>query len=594
MKINNPFSVVSPEALSPKDIANLFVDVFTDFPRVQDIGHTFIHGARGSGKSMLLRYLEPAVQIEAKQVENILGLKYLAIHVPIKKESLNVTELARLDRTPSLFFSEHMMLMHICNRVFNALASISDDKNDTVELRDIYEKTFCFLLKLSGGTPEEIGQPIDDYSVKQLFELMGSICITEFHKATQYLKRLSLTNDSVPYSGALCGYLDFFIPIVEKLHSLKFLPNAPIFLMVDDADNLSLEMQEVLNSWVSCRTTDYLCLKVTTQRGYKTYRTPDGKIVESPHDYHDVYIDTVYTSKNRQHHYYNRIEEIVKKRLKLAGIHSSPTQFFPVNEKQGSQINAIKRELIEKHNKGEGKGYRSSDDSTRYARPEYMRRLAGKSKSSFTYSYAGFRSLVDLSSGTIRHFLEPVANMFSTFVSQTKPSTVSDVTDIPVAIQDKEIMDWSKSFLLEEFDKIKASEKSSSNSIKLFNLLQAIGGVFRERLLDKDASERRYISIMVSGAMSDELAEIFQLGVQWGYLQKSTIGAKEKVGRRDQYVLSRRLAPVFKLDPSGYAAYLSVTSSALELACSNPVKFIKQKSTMNDSDASQQLSLGEV
>lgn len=595
MKLNNPFSVTSPESLPPRAIAQLFVDVFTDFPRVQDIGHTFIHGARGSGKSMLLRYLEPAVQIEAKKVKSILELHYLAIHVPIKKGSLNVAEFARLDRTPNLFFSEHMMLMHICSRVFSAFSAISNEEDSTA-LREIYEKTFCFLLELSGGDPEGLKLTASDYTVKQLFELMEATCVKEFHKATQYLRRLSLTNEPVPYSGALCGYLDFFIPLIEKMHELDFVPDAPVFLMIDDADNLSIEMQEVLNSWVSCRTTDYLCLKITTQRGYKTYRTPDGKIIESPHDYHDVYIDTVYTSKNTQNHYFNRIEEIVRKRLELAGIQSSPEQFFLMNEKQEEEIDKIKQELIEEHKQGRGKGFRASDDATRYARPEYMRRLGGRSKSSSTYSYSGFRSLVDLSSGTIRHFLEPVANMFSTTVSRGVFASSSAVTQIPVAVQDKEIMDWSKSFLLEEFDKIRESEDSPSNSTKLFNLLHAIGGIFRVCLLDEHASERRYISIMVSGTMSQELSDIFQLGVRWGYLQKSTIGAKEKVGRRDQYVLSRRLAPVFKLDPSGYAAYLSVKPSDLELACSNPTQFISKRTkiTISTELPQQHLNLGEV
>ena len=75
---------------------------------------------------------------------------------------------------------------------------------------------------------------------------------------------------------------------------------------------------------------------------------------------------------------------------------------------------------------------------------------------------------------------------------------------------------------------------------------------------------------------------VFELGVEWGYFQKSTIGSKEGLGRKLQYVLNRRLAPYFKIDPSGYAAYLSVTPEALELATKDTNKFIQQRSGIKE------------
>lgn len=73
----NPFSVKTPETLTAKDIATLFIDVFSDFPKVLEFNHTFIHGARGTGKSMMLRYLEPKVQLEAGKVTNYADLDFL-------------------------------------------------------------------------------------------------------------------------------------------------------------------------------------------------------------------------------------------------------------------------------------------------------------------------------------------------------------------------------------------------------------------------------------------------------------------------------------------------------------------------------------
>src|SRR5436190_3413993 len=56
---SNPFAVRTPESLEPNYVNSVFVDVFTDFLEVPQVGHTFIRGPRGSGKSMMFRYLEP-------------------------------------------------------------------------------------------------------------------------------------------------------------------------------------------------------------------------------------------------------------------------------------------------------------------------------------------------------------------------------------------------------------------------------------------------------------------------------------------------------------------------------------------------------
>jgi hypothetical protein len=112
-------------------------------------------------------------------------------------------------------------------------------------------------------------------------------------------------------------------------------------------------------------------------------------------------------------------------------------------------------------------------------------------------------------------------------------------------------------------------------------------------LLNDQAKERKLISILVSSDLDEELEEIFRLGVEWGYFQKSAIGSKEGRGKKLQYILNRRLTPYFNLDPSGYAAYLSVTPDALRLACQNSSRFIQQRFDQND-DKQLGFDLSEV
>lgn len=571
--MKNPFAVRTPESLSPEEVADLFIDVFSDFPKIKDIGHTFINGPRGSGKSMILKYLEPSVQLCAGKVDHIENLGFLAVHVPFKVAGLDITEMQRLEGASNLYLSEHVMVMHISSLLLNLLSKLYDDKDEKLNnICDFFQNSFAKLITASGSVIDE--------TRKKNFQTMAEICDEEKQKSIQFVKRLAFNQGYVPYTGALCGYVDFFQPLSQSIKSLPFTPNGPIYLMLDDADNLSEKMQMILNTWVSCRTTQYLCLKISTQLRYKTYRTLNGQLIESSHDYSEVDISTLYTSDKDK--YRRRIHDIVSKRLNLANINKTPEEYFPTNKAQDEKIEKFRAQLKKKWENGEGKGFRASDDVTRYAIPDYMKTLK---KSSGSFSYAGFRNLVDISSGIIRFFLEPAAQMYSETKSQQTENR--PVEKIPPSVQDNILKSWSEEFIISEFEKLKIdiaansinlSQDDDSPSIvsQLYCLINSLGGLFRELLLS-DGSQRRIFSIMVRGELDDTLQRIFQLGVEWGYFQRSTAPTKEGYGRNYRFILSRRLAPYFKLDPSSYAGQLSVTVEDLRIACVNSERFIKNR-----------------
>ncbi|WP_442496841.1 ORC-CDC6 family AAA ATPase [Methylobacter sp. sgz302048] len=565
--MKNPFAVRTPESLSPKEVADLFIDVFSDFPKIKDVGHTFIHGPRGSGKSMMLKYLEPSVQLHAGKVSRIEDLDFLAVHIPFKVAGLDITDIQRLEGDSYLYLSEHLMLMHITSLLLNLLSELYE--KDTLrqdEINDFFQNTFLKLITVAGSDVAKEECPT--------FQRMAKICDEERQKSILYIKKLSFSKDYMPYTGALCGYTDFFQPLSQAIKSLPFTPNGPIYLMLDDADNLSERMQNILNTWVSCRTTQYLCLKISTQQRYKTYRTLNGQLIDSTHDYTEVDISTLYTSQ--KDHYLRRINDIVSKRLTLAGVDKPPQEYFPSDKKQDERISVFKSELKAKWEKGEGKGHRASDDVTRYAIPDYMKSLAQK-KASATYSYAGFKNIVDISSGIIRFFLEPAAQMYSEAKAQQAQNEL--LCSIPPAIQDGVLKSWSEEFILSEFEKLKRdAENNDEPSIvsKLYCLINSLGELFRQMLLS-EGSQRRIFSIMVTGKMDETLEHVFELGVEWGYFQRSTAPSKEGYGRQYRFVLSRRLAPYFKLDASSYAGQLSVTVEDLNLACIDSDTFVKRR-----------------
>lgn len=278
--------------------------------------------------------------------------------------------------------------------------------------------------------------------------------------------------------------------------------------------------------------------------------------------------------------YPSRVRQIVTRRLEMYGITQTPEQFFPEYEKQEEAIRSIAQEIKDNW-PSEKRGYRPSDDVTRYARPEYIKRLQGPSKSGPTYKYAGFNQLVHVSSGIVRYFLESASLMYGEMRSR---QAAERVESIDPTSQDKVVREQAKEFFFSEFDRFAADEGETLENLdrfkKLRNLILALGGTFHE-ILVSDAAERKVFSVALSDAPDDELLEIFRLGRQFGYFHESSIGNKEGTGRTRLYILSRRLAPFFNLDPTSFAGYKFVMCSVLREAMQKPNAFIRKARSGN-------------
>ncbi len=595
-EIKNPFTVTSPEDMSAEDTYNLFVNVFNDFPKVTNQGHSFLHGPRGSGKSMMFRYLMPDCQ-KIKLSCDLKKLPFYAIYMRVKNTELQLTELQRLEgKHASFILNEHFMVIHTTEIVFSSLMNEDDFAgiSDVSEVEKLYLEVFIPLLENCGWDKDLTHEIADKLCVAGYLKHMYEVCNKLYSQIKMYLRRLAFHDEIIPYDGPLVSYLDFLLPLLQAIKKMSFIPNGPFYLLFDDADNFSLTQTKILNSWVFTRTSCDVSLKISTQLNYLTYHTVTGSTIDTPHDYSEINISTVYTASNKDK-YRDRVREIVKKRLMLHGIEVEPEDFFPVDERQEEKIKEIGRQLIEKWKKGEGRGARQSDDVIRYARPDYIKSLAGDSKSSSTYSYAGFDQLVNISSGIVRFFLDAAKHMFNDVVAQAQDG---NIMLIPPGTQNKIVRDQASTFLFDELVKKQDDEASTvadDKIKKLFNLIQALGGLFRLCLLS-DRSERKVFSFAFSNRPPEIVREIIFLGVQYGYLHKSTIGKKDSKtgGRTRLYILNRRLAPLYTLDPTGFAGYLFFDSSLIEEALEKPDTLLRRisKSTKPDEEMqSKQLNL---
>ena len=596
----NPFRITTPEDLTAHEAVNLFVDVFSDFTQITDPGHVFIKGPRGVGKSMMFRYLQPDCQC-LKTETCIEDLPFIAIYIPLKNTNFTLTELKRLEnKHASAILNEHLMVTHILVRVFDNLINSGgfDEDKKTQELRNYYSDSFLSILGL------EEANSIDKKGSLDLLKLMLRQIKKAYKDTINYVKQCSFSNTILPYTGQLYDYIDYLVPLLEDLSDAISDNNATFYLLLDDAHFLSDTQTRILNTWVSSRTSRKVSLKISPQYNYKSYYTINGATIDTPHDYTEIDVATVYTEgqKTAKATYYRRISDIVKKRLALNNKSVSLEDFFPVDEAQEKKIRELEQRYIERFDKGEGHGYNRTDDARRYARPDFIKSLAGTSKSSNSYSYSGFDQLVNISSGVVRYFLQHAHTMYAKAQAlsgeddETRRTT--PIQCIEPSIQSAVVREEANKFLfndLELYEKEGHEEAYPQEDIKkLSNLIQGLGGLFRKVLLSS-RSERRVFSIAISDTPSDEVLHILDIGIQLGYFHRSTIGRKESgsIGRTRLYVLNRRLAPIWNLDPNGFAGYLFIKNQVLQDAIASPFGTINKTDVENNNDFAQ-LSLFEM
>jgi hypothetical protein len=187
---------------------------------------------------------------------------------------------------------------------------------------------------------------------------------------------------------------------------------------------------------------------------------------------------------------------------------------------------------------------------------------------------------VHISDAVIRYFLDQASQMYSEEAAQIPEGTVSAISP---SIQNNVVFNQAKALLQNDFEKLLSMPKNDpehlKNVQKLGNLVQALGGTFKAILLS-DRSEQKVFSVAFSDAPDPEVQSVLRLGIIHGYFHESVIGNKDGTGRTKLYVLTRRLAPYFTLDVTGFAGYLFVTNANIKAAMHNPqhmLRHIKDK-----------------
>ena len=563
----NPFSVFTPEGLTADRVVAIFSTEMPGLGNIENAGHAFVIGTRGSGKSILFRYLEPdCQQLVTNKALN--ALPFLSLYASFRETQAQISELARFDdRHGEVFFNEHLLVLAIGAQVL--LRLIRNNNIVAAEMDPAARELHDELSALLGG-----GVATQGMAVGEALKILAARLQSAYRSAIQYVRQHGFKTGTLVYSGELYGFDDLLLPLVDFVKTaLRVANESPILLLLDDADSLTEIQTRILNSWVARRLSSRCSLKIAAQvTAYKTMVTVYNTRIEAPHDYQEINLSDT-TSRASEKAYRSRIAGIVQRRLVAVQIIKRAEAYFPEENRQRIAIEREEKRLTDEWENGNGRGFRARDDAYRYARPNYIAKLGGDRKSRSTYSYSGFDQLVHISSGVTRFFLEAAADMYGQSVTSA-PRGNKKIDAIEPRIQNEVVRDHAnRQMIIDLKDLARDVQRlrgDPQQALQLSNLIKGLGSLFESALIDLMASERKLFSFALTEEPTNEIEDVLRLGIRYGYFFQGVIGRKEGAGRAPLYILSRRLAPLFNLDPMGFSGYKFLTNQKILQLMNDP------------------------
>jgi len=591
MSVENPFAVYSPEDITPEEFKEIFVKEYTWVNALETPKDFFIYGTRGSGKSMLLNYLEFFHQLcyfdhdLGKFFQEDRTHKYIGIMVHLTREQLDTDRYELLIENnfeKKGFIRDlcmHELVMTILYRILETFIEIKEMGEYINSIHAIQIREFCTdirneLDRRQLHTEVSFDQ---EQTNTEMFNTLANIFKKERSIVNYYITDKFQIKDAT-YRGNYSSF-DFIINFVTKIKKFLKIGDFSFYILMDNGDQTKRTMQLCINSLIAQRQHRDICFKVAVKKGAYW----DKGTIQCPHDFSQIDIDELYST----HHsvYYDRIKQIANKRLKLSGIDADIENFLPESSKEKELLEKIKSELKEKYAREYEEKYGDKTDSERpsksdyinnrvskYAQAELFRRLKKTSK-----SYAGFDNVVHLSSGVIRQFLDICSTMFN---EEVKKRGNKNIAEISLKTQNDVVRKYADDFM-DELERTYKRLKQEGDDEKyrlykgLYFLIEALGKYYKERLMNPHFKEPRVFTFTLKDPGEDkEIERILEIGANGEgltgcYFQTYWYSSKTGIGKYRGYAFNRRLCPRYVIDHTSFRGRIELSTNDLRYAIKN-------------------------
>lgn len=545
----NPFELVTGNDLRYEDMPHLFVGDYTDFNTIEKRFDTILEGQRGTGKTMILRYMACETQLAVWTDEKKRDPKdffrdsrrYIGIYCRLEQGVFDRSDLEAVesdDRRGLLF--EHRLSLVCLSHILKTLGCIMPNvRIDASILRNL-KRRLSMLLDEKGAESCQDWGDICSYTLDTI-----DICL---HQVDTHLGSLlpggspTTFNPNLTLAGQVIPFLEF----LQAQLGLK----CPFFLMLDDFDVLRPSQQSIVFRTASARKLSIVCFKYGIMTlGKKSILSGTDRTYREGHDYDLVLLD--WTDNGLQSNYRKAVEKITEKRLEVKA--------WPAGAKFSTMLSRwehgekLRRQLREQtqteyQELPVANRPRTFDSYwSKYGNARYFQYLA---KKGIHHNYAGYETAIDVSSGIYRQYLEICGQIVARALSSGwRPDSGQS---IGAGTQDKAIRDYSHAMM----HSLSATAGDTTallsgniqiTSMQMVTFIQSIAELFRRRMLSA-IREPEIFSIAIRDSLEGhEMAKaILDVASRESILQRRSTDYSSKTGggeRLPTYMLNRRLAP---------------------------------------------------
>ncbi len=563
MNAVNPFEFDAALNLPEDALVDWYIEDHNFARFLRSTRNLLVNGQRGSGKSMMLIYNSLKFQkLRHNKKGHEFPPQHVGVYVPCNTPLTHRQDHELLPSGQQVMLSEFYFVMAIAEAIAMTfeVTNVGFTSGDYALLAD---EISTVLPQLNITEKEQVFTCLRRSINEQLSILQRSL-------------QHGLGSD-VEYSAV--SFYSFVKPILAALHRTSIFSHSHFSILVDDAQDLNQHQRRLLNSWLSYRDHSVFSFKVAIA-GVRAYdlRTLSGGTILDGHDY--LTIDLEAPFQNEDSSYAQFAREVVKQRL--AGIGLSTTdadEFFPGSEEFNRELERVNEEVRAEYLRERGWSVEDSgslgseqrkaitDHVYKYGRAKYFRDRKAKAN---LPTYAGFETIVHLSTGVVRNLLAPCYKMFDTAISEGNgkqpkaiaPHLQSDV----IKSQSDEL--WAE--IRNGLEKI-VEGCTKDDAVHLENLFTALGDYFVWRLLNHK-SEPRVLSFTISEQTTENmefLKRLIGIAQEAQLLYVRSGSAKLRGRREDYYTPNRFFWPTLGLDVHGQHGRASITSKDLVSAAKN-------------------------
>ena len=609
----NAFQHFYPEQqLCPSDVVELFVKEYTEYNALTSYTHTFVFGGRGSGKTILFKFLEPACRsVEYPdffdQPEACIGIYVnynTGDYTRVEFQSLLKDQEVPIDLSRRIIM--HYFIMDICDSVVETLIQQLSDRIETTKEKEASGRIISVLDRkgIHGDIPES------QVNLKTLKRMLNEEKSKVLLSIQDYQQNYGTPGNRLDYTANFtdpsCRSGSFLYIFFNELRRVVGLDNIPFFLLFDEVtvteklEALIEFHQQIINTFVSQRIQNLVCIKVSAcPESYIADEDISGRRIEPIHDYYTIDLDSLYT--NNKQSYYRRIREIANKRFQIAGwAVKDIEEFLPENPTEQSKMEQAIEYTADEYDKLPEKDKIESKQNyiNKYARARFFQKFLKKTE----YGYTGFDNLVHFSSGVTRAFLDVCFHMVVEYKEEHPYTNVWDIDSIPFKIQSKAVKLYSNSLIETKLLQpiLRRAPDSDRRQLlqELFNLIEALGGAFKSRLDNESSRYPRVISFSLKETVREaKLERVLQEALRECIFHKKWYRAKSGYEMFECFILNRRLCPRYKLDLSGFQGRVEFSQGELLPALDDPKRFTtwfraREKTAVKEED--EQLALFDV